>query len=60
MIRVRLPYHLQTLAGVGPEVRLEVASPVSAETVLNALEEFNIPVSIPEVTGLRACSVHSG
>ncbi len=39
MIRVLLPYHLQTLAGVGPEVRLEVASPVSAETVLNALED---------------------
>ena len=33
-----LPYHLRTLAGVGAEVTLEVATPVTARQVLDALE----------------------
>ena len=39
MIRVTLPAHLQTLAGCGPEVRLEAAGPPSVASVLSALEE---------------------
>lgn len=38
MIRVVLPAHLQTLAGVGAEVQLEVAPPVTLGAVLDALE----------------------
>ena len=38
MIRVELPQHLRTLAGVGAEVTLEVAPPVTRATVLDALE----------------------
>jgi sulfur-carrier protein len=38
MIRVALPYHLQTLAQVGKEVSLEVEGTVTQRTVLNALE----------------------
>lgn len=38
MIRVRLPHHLRTLAGVGAEVELDVAEPVTQRSVLNALE----------------------
>jgi sulfur-carrier protein len=38
MIRVMLPYHLQTLARVGSEVQLEVAGPVTQRSVLDALE----------------------
>src|SRR5262245_11335205 len=38
MIRVVLPYHLQTLARVGAEVELEVARPVTQSSVLDALE----------------------
>jgi sulfur-carrier protein len=38
MIRVVLPYHLRTLAGVGAEVELDVASPVTQGRVLDALE----------------------
>jgi hypothetical protein len=38
MIRVVLPYHLRTLAGVGAEVQLEVAGPVTQRSVLDALE----------------------
>lgn len=37
-VRVMLPYHLRTLAGVGAEVTLEVATPVTARRVLDALE----------------------
>jgi hypothetical protein len=37
-IRVELPYHLRTLAGVGAEVSLEVASPVTLARVLDTLE----------------------
>ena len=38
MVRVELPGHLRTLAGVAGEVRLEVAAPVTPRTVLDALE----------------------
>jgi hypothetical protein len=38
MIRVVLPYHLRTLAGVGGEVALEVTCPVTQRTILDALE----------------------
>ena len=38
MIRVVLPHHLRTLAGVGKEVALEVTDPVTQRTVLDALE----------------------
>ncbi|HVA49729.1 MAG TPA: MoaD/ThiS family protein [Pirellulales bacterium] len=38
MIRVVLPYHLQTLAGVGSEVQLEVTGTATQRSVLDALE----------------------
>jgi len=39
MIRVALPYHLRTLAKIeSPEVQLEVAAPVTARRILDALE----------------------
>jgi molybdopterin synthase sulfur carrier subunit len=38
MIRVTLPYHLRTLAGVGGEVTLDVSSEVTQRSVLDALE----------------------
>jgi len=38
MIRVVLPFHLRTLAGVEGEVQLEVRSPVTLRAVLDALE----------------------
>lgn len=38
MIRVVLPAHLKTLAGVDSEVQLEVSQPVTTEAVLDALE----------------------
>ncbi|HKW89435.1 MAG TPA: MoaD/ThiS family protein [Candidatus Acidoferrales bacterium] len=38
MIRVVLPAHLRTLAKCDWEVNLEVASPVTVRSVLNALE----------------------
>jgi molybdopterin converting factor small subunit len=38
MIRVELPAHLRTLAGVKGEVRLEVAGSVTLRAVLDALE----------------------
>lgn len=39
MIRVQIPYHLRTLAGVEGEVALEVAAPVTIRAVLDALEK---------------------
>ena len=39
MIRVILPANLQTLAGVGRVIELEVDSPVTQRSVLDALEE---------------------
>jgi hypothetical protein len=38
MIRVALPHHLRKLAGVGGEVELEVAAPVTQRGILDALE----------------------
>jgi hypothetical protein len=38
MIRVLLPVHLRTLARVDGEVRLQVGSPVTLRSVLDALE----------------------
>lgn len=38
MIRVGLPHHLRTLAGVAREVELQVAEPVTLRAVLDALE----------------------
>jgi hypothetical protein len=38
MIRVELPAHLRTLAGVSGEVMLDVAEPVTLRAVLDALE----------------------
>ena len=38
MIRVELPHHLQTLAGISGEVMLDVADPATPRAVLDALE----------------------
>ena len=38
MIRVSLPAHLRTLAGVSDEVELTVAEPVTQRAILDALE----------------------
>ena len=38
MIRVALPLHLRTLAGVGGDVEIEVEGPVTRNSVLDALE----------------------
>ena len=38
MIRVVLPAHLRTIAGVNSEVQLEVAPPITQRAILNALE----------------------
>jgi sulfur-carrier protein len=37
-IRVELPAHLRTLAGVAGEVKVRVVGPVTTRSVLNALE----------------------
>jgi sulfur-carrier protein len=39
MIRVTLPQHLRTLAGVNGDVRLEVEDPPTTRAVLDALED---------------------
>ena len=38
MVRVILPHHLRTLANVGPELTLDVPSPVTVRAILDALE----------------------
>lgn len=38
MIRVELPYHLRTLARIDGKVQLDVQSPITQRTVLDALE----------------------
>jgi hypothetical protein len=38
MIRVIIPYHLKTLAGISGEVQLDVAGAVTVRSVLDALE----------------------
>lgn len=39
MIRVVLPYHLRTLAQVSGEVKLEINTPVTQRSILDALEQ---------------------
>lgn len=38
MVRVTLPFHLQNIARVSEEIRLDVAGPVTQRSVLDALE----------------------
>lgn len=38
MIRVVLPHHLRTLAGVGREVQIEVPGTVTQRSIIDALE----------------------
>jgi len=38
VIRVELPQHLRTLAGVGPEVTLDVPAPATQRALLDAIE----------------------
>ena len=39
LIRVEIPFHLRTLAGVAsPEVQVEVDAPITIRTVVDALE----------------------
>jgi sulfur-carrier protein len=38
MIRITLPFHLRTLAGVSGEVAVDVEGPVTQRSVLDALE----------------------
>lgn len=38
-IHVMLPHHLRNLSGVGKEVTLEVAAPVTQQSILDTLEE---------------------
>ena len=38
MIRVVLPTHLRTLAGVARETTLDVSAPITARSILDALE----------------------
>ncbi|MBI5863587.1 MAG: MoaD/ThiS family protein [Planctomycetes bacterium] len=38
MIRVELPFHLRTLAGVTGEITLEIEGPATQRSVLDALE----------------------
>jgi hypothetical protein len=38
VIRVRLPHHLRTLAGVGAEVEVDLEGPATQRAVLDALE----------------------
>ncbi len=38
MVRIELPTHLRTLAGVGAEVQLDVGGPPTQRAVLDALE----------------------
>ncbi len=37
-IRIVMPYHLQTLADIGSEISLEVESPVTHDSVIDAIE----------------------
>ena len=43
VIRVRLPHHLRTLAGVRSEVEVGVGGPITLRSVLDALE-VNFPM----------------
>ncbi|HVN51613.1 MAG TPA: MoaD/ThiS family protein [Acidimicrobiales bacterium] len=46
MIRVRLPHHLSTLAGVGREIQLDVDEPPTQRRLIDALE-----ATYPELRG---------
>jgi len=46
VIRVRLPHHLRTLAGVGREIELEVPEPATQRRMVDALE-----AAYPELRG---------
>jgi hypothetical protein len=37
LIRVIIPYHLKSLAGISAEVQLDVAAPVTLRSALDAL-----------------------
>ncbi len=37
-IRVMMPYHLQTLAQIGPEILLEINGPATPDSVVDAIE----------------------
>jgi sulfur-carrier protein len=37
-VRIELPYHLQTLARVGPEISLEIKGAVTACSIVDAIE----------------------
>jgi hypothetical protein len=39
MIRVQIPFHLRTLAGITGEIQLDVEPPITQRTVLDALEQ---------------------
>jgi sulfur-carrier protein len=39
MIRVQIPFHLRTLAGITGEIQLEVEPPITQRSVLDALEQ---------------------
>jgi len=38
MIRVKIPYHLRTLAQIDGELQLEIPGPVTQRTVVDAIE----------------------
>jgi hypothetical protein len=38
MIRVQLPFHLRTLAGVGREIEVDVDAPVTQRRVIDVIE----------------------
>ena len=46
MIRVKLPAHLRSMAGVGAEVALDVQPPITQRSVLDALE-----AAYPQLSG---------
>jgi hypothetical protein len=46
VIRIRLPHHLRTLAGVGREVELDVEEPPTQRRMVDALE-----AAYPELRG---------
>ncbi len=37
-VRVALPFHLRNLAGVGNEIEVEIAGPVTVRSVVDAIE----------------------
>jgi hypothetical protein len=39
MVRVQIPFHLRTLAGITGEIQLDVEPPITQRSVLDALEK---------------------